>query len=102
MRAYDPTTGALNWSSAETPLNSIVSPIALRTSDAELAWSRSISTPYVSTPLSMDGMLYVVKDDQGVVYGIDATPGELHDDGFTALVIPALLRKGNPDSPSKK
>jgi outer membrane protein assembly factor BamB len=96
VRAYDPTTGALNWSSAETPLNSIVSPIAhagllfavssfeagtllaLRTSDAELAWSRSISTPYVSTPLSMDGMLYVVKDDQGVVYGIDATTGELH------------------------
>lgn len=96
VRAYDPATGTLRWSYTKTLLNSIASPaagaglvfaissfeagtlLAVRTSDAGVAWTRKLSTPYVSTPLWMDGLLYVVKDDQGVIYCVDAATGELH------------------------
>ena len=96
VRAYEPATGALRWRYAATPLNGIASPVAsaglvfavssfevgallaLRTSDAGVVWRRELSTPYVSTPLSMHGVLYVVKDDQGVIYGVDAATGEFH------------------------
>jgi len=101
VRGYDVETGRLLWQDEGVTLNAIPSPVAadgvvfvtsgfrgsrlaaidlsaasgdIRGSDAVL-WSVDRDTPYVSSPLLHDGLLYLLKSNSGVLTVFDARTG---------------------------
>ena len=103
VRSYDLETGQLVWEGEGLTMNAIPSPVAdeglvfltsgyrgsrlvaVRLADAQgditgssaIAWSLDRDTPYVSSPLVHDGILYVVKSNSGVLSAYDAATGRL-------------------------
>ena len=101
VRSYDAATGELRWWDEGVTENAIPSPVAagglvfvtsgyrgnrlaaidlsaaagdIRGSDA-VVWSVDRDTPYVPSPLLLDGQLYVLKSNSGVLTAYDASTG---------------------------
>ncbi len=104
VRSYDLETGKLLWYGAGTTMNPIPSPVAgdgfviltagfrgndlkaVRLADAKdditntpaLVWSLNRDTPYVPSPLLYDGILYLLKSNNGILSAFDAKTGKPH------------------------
>jgi outer membrane protein assembly factor BamB len=103
-RAYDLTTGAVVWESDGLTMNPIPSPVyadglvflmsgfqgndlkAIRVADARgnidntphVAWTLERDTPYVPSPIVVDGTLYFLKTNSGILSAFDAKTGKPH------------------------
>ncbi len=104
IQAYDLETGAVVWYSTGLTMNPIPSPVvedglailmsgfrgnslkAVRLADAKgditgtpaIAWSFDRDTPYVPSPLLYDGVLYMLKSNNGILTVFDARTGTQH------------------------
>jgi outer membrane protein assembly factor BamB len=104
IRSYDLQTGRLVWESEGLTMNPIPSPVAadgmvfamsalqgsrlraIRLADAEgditgskaIVWTLERDTPYVPSPLLHDGLLYVLKDNAGILSVFEAKTGKPH------------------------
>ena len=105
IRSYDAASGALLWEAAGMTGNVIPCPVAdkgivycmsgfrgsalmaIRLAAAKgditakpqaLAWSRQKDTPYASSPLLYDGLLYYIKINMGVLTCVEAATGKVH------------------------
>lgn len=103
VRSYDFATGKEIWSCAGQTANAIPSPVADadtvylmsgfrgaalfaiklgRTGDLSgtdaIRWSYDKDTPYVPSPLLVDGLLYMVKVNQGILSCFDTKTGKAH------------------------
>ena len=102
VRAYDLETGRLVWETDGVTENAIPSPVAaegmvfatsgyrgsqlwairLAAADGDIsdtdaiAWSLEEDTPYVPSPLLHDGILYLLKNNSGVMSAFDAETGQ--------------------------
>ena len=101
VRSYDLETGRLLWEGEGVTLNAIPSPVAadglvfltsgyrgsrvvaVRLDRAQgditgtdaIAWSFDRDTPYVPSPVLHDGILYLVKSNNGIISAFDAATG---------------------------
>jgi outer membrane protein assembly factor BamB len=104
VRSYDLESGRLVWHTAGLTMNVIPSPVAadgmvfvtsgfrgnslkaIRLADAKdditgtpaLAWTLDRDTPYVPSPLLYDGILYILKSNNGLLTALDAKSGAPH------------------------
>jgi outer membrane protein assembly factor BamB len=104
LRSYDLETGKVVWHTAGVTMNPIPSPVfgdgiafvtsgfrgnslkAIRLADAKdditgtpaIAWTLDRDTPYVPSPLLYDGVLYILKSNNGLLSAFDARSGKPH------------------------
>jgi outer membrane protein assembly factor BamB len=104
VRGYDLQTGAVVWESDGLTMNPIPSPVhadgmvflmsgfrgndlkAVRIADAKgnidgtsaIVWTLDRDTPYVPSPLLVDGVLYFLKTNSGILSALDAKTGTPH------------------------
>jgi outer membrane protein assembly factor BamB len=104
LRSYDLQTGAIIWETAGLTMNPIPSPVAgdgmvfatsgfrgnslkaIRLSGAtgditgtsNVVWTLDRDTPYVPSPLLYDGVLYILKTNNGLLSAFDAATGKPH------------------------
>lgn len=101
VRSYDLENGSLVWESDGLTMNAIPSPVfghglvflmsgfrgnnlkAIRVADAQgnidgtsaLVWELNRDTPYVPSPVLVDGVLYFLKTNSGILFAYDAPTG---------------------------
>ena len=101
IRSYDLQTGAVVWEGDGLTMNAIPSPVyedglvflmsgfrgndlrAVRIAEAKgnidgtnaVAWSLDRDTPYVPSPIVVDGVLYFLKTNSGILFAMDAKTG---------------------------
>ncbi|MGQ0737313.1 MAG: outer membrane protein assembly factor BamB family protein [Acidobacteriota bacterium] len=104
LRSYDLATGAVVWETEGLTMNPIPSPVsadgmvfatsgfrgnslkAIRLAGAKgditgtpnLVWTLNRDTPYVPSPLLYDGILYILKTNNGLLSAFDAATGQPH------------------------
>ena len=104
IQSYDLETGDVVWHTAGLTMNPIPSPVvedgmvflmsgfrgnslkAIRLADAKgditgttaMAWTFDRDTPYVPSPLLYDGVLYILKSNNGILSAFDAKTGKPH------------------------
>ena len=104
LRSYDLTTGQIVWETAGLTMNPIPSPVygdgmvfatsgfrgnslkAIRlagakgdiTATGHVVWTLDRDTPYVPSPLLYDGILYILKTNNGLLSAFDAKTGKPH------------------------
>ena len=104
LRSYDLQTGAVVWETSGLTMNAIPSPVAsdgmvfatsgfrgnslkaIRlagakgdiTSTGNVVWTLDRDTPYVPSPLLYDGVLYILKTNNGLLSAFDAKSGKPH------------------------
>jgi outer membrane protein assembly factor BamB len=104
VRSYDLATGDIVWESAGLTMNPIPSPVhdaglvflmsgfrgndlkAIRVADARgnidgtdaIAWTLDRGTPYVPSPILMDGVLFFLRSNSGILHAFDARSGTPH------------------------
>jgi outer membrane protein assembly factor BamB len=104
LRSYDLETGTIVWHTAGLTMNPIPSPVAaegmvfatsgfrgnslkaIRLADAKdditgtpaVAWTLARDTPYVPSPLLYNGILYILKTNNGLLSAFDAKSGTPH------------------------
>ena len=104
LRSYDLATGAVLWETAGLTMNPIPSPVAgegmvfatsgfrgnslkaIRlagakgdiTSTPNVVWTLDRDTPYVPSPLLYNGVLYILKTNNGLLSAFDAQSGKPH------------------------
>lgn len=104
IRSYDVQTGQLIWETGGLTMNPIPSPVAsggmvylmsgyrgnslkaVKLAEAKgditntpaLAWTLDRDTPYVSSPLLYDNVLYFLKGNTGILSAFEATSGKPH------------------------
>jgi outer membrane protein assembly factor BamB len=104
VRSYDLETGKLLWYGDGLTMNPIPSPVAagglailtsgfrgndlqaIRLADAKdnvtgspaIAWTLDRDTPYVPSPLVYEGILYLLKSNNGILSALDAATGKPH------------------------
>lgn len=105
VRSYDLETGKLLWHGDGLTMNPIPSPVAtgdglviltsgfrgsdlqaIRLADAKgeitgspaVAWTLDRDTPYVPSPLLYEGILYLLKSNNGILSAFDAATGKPH------------------------
>ena len=104
VRSYDLATGDLVWESEGLTMNTIPSPIfsngllylmsgfrgndlkVIRVADARgnidgtsaIVWTLDRDTPYVPSPVLVDGILYFLKSNSGILNAVDAKTGTPH------------------------
>lgn len=104
VRSYDLETGTLIWYGDGLTMNPIPSPVAangiayltsgfrgndlqaIRLADAKenvtgtaaVVWTLDRDTPYVPSPLLYDGILYLLKSNNGILSAFDAATGKPH------------------------
>jgi len=102
VRSYDLETGTLLWYGDGLTMNPIPSPVAADglviltsgfrgndlqairlaaakdnvTGSAAIAWTLDRDTPYVPSPLLYDGILYLLKSNNGILSAFDAATGK--------------------------
>jgi outer membrane protein assembly factor BamB len=104
LRSYDLATGAVLWETAGLTMNPIPSPVAGEgmvfatsgfrgnslkaiklagakgdiTSTPNVVWTLDRDTPYVPSPLLYNGVLYILKTNNGLLSAFDAQSGKPH------------------------
>jgi outer membrane protein assembly factor BamB len=104
VRSYDLESGRLVWHTTGLTMNVIPSPVAgdgmvfvtsgfrgnslkaIRLAEAKdditstpaVAWTLDRDTPYVPSPLLYDGILYILKSNNGLLTALDASTGKPH------------------------
>ena len=105
IRSYDLATGEVVWESKGLTMNAIPSPVhdgnglvilmsgfrgndlkAIRVADAKgnidgtsaIVWGFDRDTPYVPSPILVDGVLYFLKSNSGILSAFDAKTGKPH------------------------
>jgi outer membrane protein assembly factor BamB len=104
IRSYDLETGRIVWESDGLTMNAIPSPLysdglvflmsgfrgndlkAIRVADAKgnidgtdaIVWTMDRDTPYVPSPVLVDGILYFLKSNSGILTAVDARTGKPH------------------------
>jgi outer membrane protein assembly factor BamB len=104
LRSYDLTTGQVVWETAGLTMNPIPSPVyenglvfatsgfqgnslkAIKiagatgdiTNTGHVVWTLTRDTPYVPSPLIYDGVLYLLKTNNGLLSAFDAASGKPH------------------------
>ena len=104
IRSYDLDTGRIVWETDGLTMNPIPSPVhenglvilmsgfqgndlrAVRVAEAKgnidgtnaVAWSFDRDTPYVPSPIVVDGVLYFLKTNSGILSAFDAKSGKPH------------------------
>ena len=104
LKSYDLENGKVVWESAGLTMNPIPSPVAadgmvfatsgfqgnnlkaIRLAEARgditgtsaIAWTLDRDTPYVPSPLLYDGILYILKTNNGLLSAFDARTGKPH------------------------
>jgi outer membrane protein assembly factor BamB len=104
LRSYDLQTGKVVWETAGLTMNPIPSPVAADgmvfatsgfrgnslkairlagangdiTGTANVVWTLDRDTPYVPSPLLYDGVLYILKTNNGLLSAFDAKTGKPH------------------------
>jgi outer membrane protein assembly factor BamB len=104
VRSYDLETGQIVWESPGVTMNAIPSPVAadgmvfvmsgfrgnnlkaIRLADAKgdlsksnaIVWSLDRDTPYVPSPILVDGVLYFLKTNSGILSAFDVKSGKPH------------------------
>ena len=104
LRSYDLQTGAILWETAGLTMNPIPSPVvgdgmvfatsgfrgnslkAIRlegakgdvTNTPHVVWTLDRDTPYVPSPLLYEGVLYILKTNNGLLSAFDAKSGKPH------------------------
>jgi len=104
VRSYDLATGDVVWESDGLTMNTIPSPIfsdgllflmsgfrgndlkVIRVADAKgnidgtsaIVWTLDRDTPYVPSPVLVDGILYFLKSNSGILNAVDAKTGTPH------------------------
>ena len=104
VRSYDLETGHVVWESRGLTMNPIPSPVyedglvflmsgfagndlkAIRVADAKgnidgtnaIVWTLDRDTPYVPSPVVLDGVLYFLKTNSGILSAFDAKSGKPH------------------------
>lgn len=104
LRSYDLHTGAILWETEGLTMNPIPSPVAgggmvfatsgfrgnslkaIRlegargdiTGTPNVVWTLDRDTPYVPSPLLYDGILYILKTNNGLLSAFDAATGKPH------------------------
>jgi outer membrane protein assembly factor BamB len=105
VRSYDLATGQVVWESKGLTMNPIPSPVhdgnglvvlmsgfrgndlkAIRVADAKgdidgtaaIAWTFDRDTPYVPSPILVDGVLYFLKTNSGILSAFDVKTGKPH------------------------
>jgi outer membrane protein assembly factor BamB len=104
IQSYDLETGNVVWHTAGLTMNAIPSPVAadgmvflmsgfrgnslkaIKLAEAKdditgtgaIAWSVDRDTPYVPSPVLYDGVLYVLKSNNGILSAYDAKTGTPH------------------------
>jgi len=104
VRSYDLENGSIVWESDGLTMNAIPSPVyenglvflmsgfrgndlkAIRVADARgnidgtdaIVWTSDRDTPYVPSPLLIDGILYFLKTNSGILSAVDAATGAPH------------------------
>jgi len=102
VRSYDLASGQVVWESDGLTMNTIPSPVhenglvflmsgfrgndlkAVRVADAKgnidgtsaIAWTFDRDTPYVPSPIVLDGVLYFLKSNSGILSAFDARTGK--------------------------
>ena len=104
VRSYDLASGSVIWESGGLTMNAIPSPVyenglvflmsgfrgndlkAIRVADAHgnidgtdaIVWTLDRDTPYVPSPVLIDGILYFLKGNSGILSAFDAQTGVPH------------------------
>jgi outer membrane protein assembly factor BamB len=104
VRSYDLETGRVVWESDGLTMNAIPSPVhsdglvflmsgfrgndlkAIRVAEAKgnidgtsaIVWTMDRDTPYVPSPVLVDGILYFLKSNSGILTAVDAGTGKPH------------------------
>jgi outer membrane protein assembly factor BamB len=117
IRSYDVATGDLVWETAGLTMNPIPSPVygdgmvfltsgfrgnslkAIRLDGAKgditntpaVAWTLDRDTPYVPSPLLYDGILYVLKTNNGLLSAFDARSGKPHYQTQRIAAVPNVF-----------
>jgi outer membrane protein assembly factor BamB len=104
LKSYDLETGEVVWEAEGLTMNAIPSPVVLDelvilmsgyrgnslkaidlskakgdiTGSDAIVWSYDRDTPYVPSPLLYDGLLYMIKSNNGILTVFDAKTGEVH------------------------
>ena len=104
LRSYDLKSGEIIWETAGLTMNPIPSPVAADgmvfatsgfrgnslkairltgakgdiTSTGNVVWTLDRDTPYVPSPLLYDGVLYILKTNNGLLSAFDAATGKPH------------------------
>jgi outer membrane protein assembly factor BamB len=103
VRSYDLASGNLIWECGGQTMNAIPTPFALEgrvycmsgyrgnavyaiklsskgdvsANPEQVAWKRTDAGPYVASPLLYDGLIYLTKERQGILFCVDARTGDL-------------------------
>jgi outer membrane protein assembly factor BamB len=117
LRSYDLETGAIVWESAGLTMNPIPSPVfhdgmvfatsgfqgnnlkAIRIADAKgditgtpsIVWTLDRDTPYVPSPIVYDGLLYILKTNNGILSTFDAKTGKPHYQNQRLTAVPNVF-----------
>jgi outer membrane protein assembly factor BamB len=117
LRSYDLETGAIVWESAGLTMNPIPSPVyadgmvfatsgfqgnnlkAIRLAGAKgditgtpsIVWTLDRDTPYVPSPLLYDGILYILKTNNGILSSFDAKTGNPHYQATRLTAVPNVF-----------
>jgi outer membrane protein assembly factor BamB len=104
LQSYDLTSGEVIWETAGLTMNPIPSPVAAEgmvfatsgfrgnslkairlagakgdiTGTSNVVWTLDRDTPYVPSPLLYDGILYILKTNNGLLSAFDAKTGKPH------------------------
>jgi outer membrane protein assembly factor BamB len=117
VRSYDLETGEVVWESAGLTMNVIPSPVyddglvflmsgfrgnalrAIRVSDARgdvdgtdaVVWTADRNTPYVPSPVLLDGILYFLRTNSGALSALDAKTGTPHYENQRLVAAPNVF-----------
>ena len=117
LKSYDLETGDVVWESTGLTMNPIPSPVygdgmvfatsgfqgnnlkAIRLAGAKgditntpaIVWSLDRDTPYVPSPILYDGILYILKTNNGILSAFDAKSGKPHYQGQRLVPVPNVF-----------
>ena len=119
VRAYDLEDGSIVWESDGLTMNAIPSPVydadtgiavlmsgfrgndlkAIRLTEASgnidgtdaILWELSRDTPYVPSPVLVDGIIYFLKTNSGILFAYDAETGQAHIENQRLIDAPNVF-----------